>query len=363
MRGVMKVSIVDTSPVLAGSSAVEALRTTLELAELADHAGFSRYWLSELHGVPTHAGTSPEVAIAAVASRTRKLRVGSGAVLLNHRSPYRVAETFVQLHAMFPGRIDLGLGRATSGPLVDLALQQSRAVVLVEQKYEGKVVEVLQWFDGFHEEHRFAQVPFFPGVRGRPEPWILGSTPDSAVLAAGLGVAYCFAAFLNPAAARTSLELYRKKFRPSLFHTGRARPYSMVAVNAICAETEKEALRVQAAGEVVRRLAARGRLPNGIPSATDALARLGGPPEPTRYAPGSWPRSVAAAPGRLRGVLEAMVAEVGADELMIQDLIASPSDRLASYRLIADAFDLRGGTAPQPPAGAGSVSGGGLHAA
>ena len=359
----MKVSIVDMSPVLAGSTAIEALRTTMELAELADHAGFSRYWLGELHGLPTHGGTSPEVAIAAVASKTKHLRVGSGAVLMNHRSPYRVAETFVQLHAMFPGRIDLGLGRATSGPLIDLALQQSRAVVLAEQRYEGKLVEVLQWFDGFHDEHRFAQIPFFQNVPGRPEPWILGSTPASAVIAANLGVAYCFAAFLNPAAARTSLATYRRKFRPSLFHAGLDRPYSMLAVNAVCGETERQALRVQAAGELVRRLAATGRYPNGVPSAADALEQLGGPPEPTRYAPGSWPHSVAAAPGRLRDVLDAMVVEVGADELMIHDLIATPSDRLTSYHLIADAFELRASARPGAPARAGLVPGDDRHAA
>lgn len=359
----VKVSIADTSPVLAGSTAVEALQTTVELAELADHAGFSRYWVSELHGLPTHAGTSPEVTIAAIASRTRNLRVGSGAVLLNHRSPYRVAETFLHLHAMFPDRIDLGLGRATSGPLIDLALQQSRSVLLAEQKYEGKVVEILQWFDGFHEEHRFAQVQFFRGVRGRPEPWILGSSPESAVLAAGLGVAYCFAAFLNPAAARTSLGIYRRKFRPSLFSTGLAQPHSMLAVNAVCGKTEDEALRVQAAGEVVRRLAESGRLPNGVPSAADALAQLGSSLEPTRHVPGSWPRSVAAAPRRLREVLEAMVAEVRADELMIQDLIAAPSDRLTSYRLIAEAFDLRSNAPLRAPAVSAAASEGDTHAA
>jgi luciferase family oxidoreductase group 1 len=134
----MKISVVDTSPVLAGSTAVEAFRTTIELAQLADQAGYSRYWLSELHGVRTNAGTTPEVAVAAVASRTSNLRVGSGGVLLNHRSPYRVAETFLQLHAMFPGRIDLGIGRATSGRVIDCALQQTRSAVLPEENYEGR---------------------------------------------------------------------------------------------------------------------------------------------------------------------------------------------------------------------------------
>jgi luciferase family oxidoreductase group 1 len=358
----MKISIVDTSPVLAGSTAVEAFRTTVELAQLADQAGFSRYWLSELHGVLTNAGTTPEVAVAAVASRTSNLRVGSGGVLLNHRSPYRVAETFLQLHAMFPGRIDLGIGRATSGPLIDFALQRTRSAVLPEEDYEGQVVELLHWFDGFDDDQPFAKVPFFEGVAGRPEPWILGSSPSSAVVAARLGLAYCFAAFLNPAAAQMSLATYRREFRLSPFRAGLAEPYSMLGVNVVCGETETEALRVQAAGEIVRRLAGAGYLPNGVPSAAAAIDQLGGRPEPTRYVPGSWPRSLAAAPARLRELLEAMVAEVEADELIIQDLIGAPSDRLASYRLIAEAFDLPGGARPQAATAAGSAAAGDAHA-
>jgi alkanesulfonate monooxygenase SsuD/methylene tetrahydromethanopterin reductase-like flavin-dependent oxidoreductase (luciferase family) len=132
--------------------------------------------MAGLHGVRTNASTSPEIGIAAVASRTSNLRVGSGAVLFNHRSPYRVAETFVQLNAMFPGRIDLGLGRATAGPLIDFALQRSRTAVAADEPYEDKVAELLQWFDGFDDDHPFAKVPFFEGVAGRPEPWILGSS-------------------------------------------------------------------------------------------------------------------------------------------------------------------------------------------
>jgi luciferase family oxidoreductase group 1 len=353
----MKVSIVDTSPVLAGSTAVEAFRTTRQLAELADRAGYSRYWLSELHGVPTNAGAAPEVGVAAVASGTRNLRVGSGGVLLNHRSPYRVAETFVQLHAMFPGRIDLGFGRATSGPLIDFALQHYRSQVLEEESYEGKIVELMHWFDGFDDDHPFAQVPFYAGVSGRPEPWILGSTPFSAMLAGRLGLRYCFAAFLNPAAAQVSLATYRREFRPSAFQTGLTNPYSMVAIGAVCSETEEQALEVQAEGELVRRLAASGRLPDGVPSSAAAVGQLGGLPEPTRYVRGSWPRSVAAAPERLRALVQAMVAEVQADELMIQDLIGVAADRLASYRLIAEVFDLRGDAPRQAATAAGSPSG------
>lgn len=354
----MKVSIVDTSPVLAGSTAVEAYQLTLDLAELADQIGYSRYWIAELHGLTTNASTSPEAGIAAVASRTSNLRVGSGAVLLNHRSPYRVAETFVQLNAMFPGRIDLGLGRATAGPLIDFALQRSRTAAAPDEPYEDKVAEILHWFDGFDDGHPFARVPFFDGVTGRPQTWVLGSSPASAVVAARLGLPYCFAAFLNPAAAHTALASYRKEFRPSPFSTGWQSPYAMLGVNVVCGETEEDALRAQAGGEVVRRLASAGRLPKGVPTTADALDQLGGLPEPCRYTPGRWPMSIAAAPDRLRETLQSMAAEVEADEIIIQDLIAQRRDRLTSYRLLAESFDLRGNAEHEPVS---ATSGGAAH--
>jgi luciferase family oxidoreductase group 1 len=233
---------------------------------------------------------------AAVASRTSNLRVGSGGVLLNHRSPYRVAETFLQLHATFPGRIDLGIGRATSGRLIDFALHQTRSTVLPEESYHDQIAEMLFWFDGFDDDRSFAKVPFFEGVAGRPEPWILGSNRSGAMVAAHFGPAYCFAAPLNPTAAQVSLATYRREFQPSPFRLGLAKPHSMLGVNVVCAETEREALRVQAPGELVRRLAGAGHLPDGVPSADDAIDQLGGPPEPTRYVPGSWTRSIALRP-------------------------------------------------------------------
>ena len=341
----MKVSIVDTSPILAGSTATDAYQLTFDLAELADEIGYSRYWIAELHGIATNASTSPEIGIAAVASRTRNLRVGSGAVLFNHRSPYRVAESFVQLNAMFPGRIDLGLGRATAGPLVDRLLDPSRSAV-ADDPYEGKLDELLQWFDGFADDHPFTQVSFFDGVTARPETWILGSSPSSAILAARLGLPYCFAAFLNPAAAHAALAKYRTAFQPSRINTGLDRPYAMLGINVVCGESEEAALRAQAGGEVVRRLAAQGKLPRGVPTTADALLQLGGLPDAFRYTPGRWPASIAAAPERLHATIMSMAAEVEADEIVIQDLIADPTDRLTSYRLIAQAFDLRSNAEP-----------------
>jgi luciferase family oxidoreductase group 1 len=344
----MKISIVDTTPILAGTTAVEAFQLTLNLAGLADQLGYSRYWMAELHSAPSNASASPEIGIAAVAARTSNLRVGSGAVLVNHRSPYRLAETFVQLNAMFPDRIDLGLGRATRGPVIDFALQRSRRAAEADEPYEDKLVELLHWFDGFDDDHPFAQVPIFPGLAGRPQAWILGSTPGSAVVAGRLGLPYCFAAFLNPAAAHTALVTYRKEFRPSQFASGLQSPYTMLGVNVVCGETEEDALRAQAGGEVVWRLARTGRRPGAVPATVDAISQLGGLPKPYYYTPGRWPMCIAAAPDRLRDTLQAIADEVEADEVTVQDFIAEPGYRLTSYRLLAEAFGLRGNTEQKP---------------
>lgn len=222
--------------------------------------------------------------------------------------------------------LDLGLGRATAGPLIDFALQRSRTAAAADEPYEGKVVEILHWFDGFGDDHPFGQVPFFEGVTGRPQTWVLGSSPASSVVAARLGLPYCFAAFLNPAAAHTALANYRKEFRSSPFSTGLQSPYAILGVNVVCGETEEDAMRAQAGGEVVRRLASTGRLPKGVPTTADALDQLGGLPKP--------------------------------DEIIIQDLIAQRSDRLTSYRLLAEAFDLRGDTEQHPVS---ATSGGAAH--
>lgn len=335
----MRLSIVDLAQITAGTTAVAALDSTVRLAQLADRLGYSRYWLAEHHGSARMvASSSPEIMIARVAAATTTIRVGSGTVLLNQHSAFRVAESFRLLHALFPGRIDLGLGRASAGAALDLALRRDRTGES-HNDYDEQVVEVLTWYDNaFPEGHSFAGISLYPGVSGNPEPWLLGSSPNSAVLAGLLGLPYCFAGFLNPGAVRAALETYRREFRPSTFGTGSAEPHTMVALNVCCAPTESAAARIRASIELTF-VSSRG---GGVVLADDAVAALGGLPEPTRYRRGEWPRSISAAPDRLRETLEAMAAEVGADELMLQDLIADPADRRLSYELIARAFELSG---------------------
>ncbi|WP_016909356.1 LLM class flavin-dependent oxidoreductase [Streptomyces xiaopingdaonensis] len=338
----MELSIVDTSQVTEGGTAVDALRATGELAVLADRLGYARYWLAEHHGAGRlNASSSPEVMIARVASLTTGIRVGSGTVLLNHHSAFRIAETFRLLHSMFPGRIDLGIGRANGMPAVDLALQRERSELARYEDYGSQIVEVLTWFDGsWPDRHPFADVPVMPGVQGNPEPWVLGSTPSSAAAAGELGLPYCFAAFINPRAVRTALDAYRRAFTPSPFRTGLQAPRAMVGINVSCAETEEAAARLRASVELFYQRLSRGEFGDGMPLPGAAVSELGGVPEPTEYVPGEWPRQFSAAPARLREMLEAMAEEVGADGFVLQDLIASPSDRQRSYELIADTFEL-----------------------
>jgi len=345
----MRLSILDASPVTSGATAVDAFAATSALARSADRWGFDRYWVTELHGSRLNAGSTPEVTIAHVASVTERIRVGSGAALLNHRSPYAVAETFAQLDAMFPGRIDLGMGRATAGSLVDLALQRDRSQAPAPVDHEQQVAEVLTWLaHDFPAEHPFAQIPLAEGVEGGPEPWILGSSPSSGALAGRLGLSYAFAGFLAPHAAPAAIAAYRRAFDAAGSPGAREAPHVLLAINAACADSDEEAAAVGASAELVYRAAAGGRRLESVPTATDAARALGGIPPPTRHEPGRWPSTLSGGPERLRDVIERMAGEVGADEIAVQDMIADPAARQRSYELLAGAFALEGRPSPDP---------------
>lgn len=346
----MDLSLVDLSPVPPGGTPVDALRDTVALAQRVEELGYSRFWLAEHHGGSAVASSAPEVLIARVAAMTTRIRVGSGTVLLNHYSPYKVAEVFRTLHAMTPERIDLGVGRADGIPAADFALQRDRSAIQDFDDYDAQVTEVMAWLDSaFPAGHAFAGVPILPGVPGGPQPWVLGSSPGSAVVAGRLGLRYCFAAFINPGAATVAADTYRSSFRPSMFPSGLTRPRLALAVNAVVGETERDGDRLRATAELLRRRSSSPRAPQGpLPSADAAVAELGGVPAPTELSRGSWPKHLSGGPQRVRQMLESMAAEVGAHEIVLQDRIARRTDRIRSYELLADAFAL---PAQRPAAG------------
>lgn len=340
----MKLSIVDLGTVAPGTTESEALADSLETARHADAAGFHRIWFAEHHLSRSGASHHPELLIAAASRETSRIRLGSGAVLMNHYSPFKVAEMFTQLEAMAPGRIDLGMGRATAGPVLDLALQQNREQP-AQVSHQQQLMETLAWlYESFPEGHPFAGHPL-GGARsegaGVPQTWMLGSSPAGSALAAALGIGYTFAGFINPAGAVPALQTYRSTFQPQ--GHGIDRPRAMLAVNVTVGEDLEDGLRLADSPKgFYARLGRAGRAAGQVtvPAPEEAASEMtpAERDEPTSIVDGRWPRFVAGGPDEVRATLEQMIEQTGADELMVQDLIADPVARRRSHALLAEAF-------------------------
>src|SRR3954467_299267 len=210
----MRLSVLDQSPIAEGSTGSQALHNTIDLAQLTEALGYTRYWVAEHHGGPMLAGPSPEALIGPIASATRDIRVGSGGVMLPHYSPFKVAETFSVLAGLYPGRIDLGLGRAAgTDPMTTHALQRDRSRTMPDD-FPQQLAELLAYFEGtIPVSNPLARLQkLLPGRPETPEPWRLGSSPQGAVWAGELGLPYAFADFINPGGAEIA-GLYRREFR------------------------------------------------------------------------------------------------------------------------------------------------------
>jgi luciferase family oxidoreductase group 1 len=326
----MRLGVLDQSPIAEGSTGADALRNTLDLARLADELGYERYWLAEHHGTPMLAGASPEVLIAAIGGQTARIRVGSGGVMLPHYSPLKVAETFSMLAALYPGRIDLGIGRAPgTDPQTMLALQRDRRQAAPDD-FPEQLAELLAYLeDDFPRAHPLARLAALPGGPERPDVWLLGSSLQSALWAAELGLPYSFADFINPAGAEIA-RVYRERFLPS---RRRDAPELVVTVSAICAESDEEAERLAASARMVFSLFSSGRLipvPR-VERALEFLGENGGAPAGRRTVVGS--------PETVRAGLEEVAREYEADEVMVVTITYDHGARRRSYELIAEAFD------------------------
>lgn len=339
----MKLSIVDLGTVAPGTTETDALSDALATARHAEQVGFHRIWFAEHHLSRSGASHHPELLIAAAAMVTSSIRLGSGAMLMNHYSPFKVAEMFQQLEALAPGRTDLGMGRATAGPVLDAALQQNRRHP-AQADHQQQVLETLAWlYESFPEEHPFHGHPLMPSVPNRPQTWLLGSSPNGSNLAAGLGIGYTFAGFINPAGAAAALRHYREIFTPHGF--GLDSPRAILAVNVAVGDTHAEGLHLANSPKgFYARLGRAGRAAGSVmvPAPDEAAAELTPTEkdEPVSITGGRWPRFVAGGPSQVRATLEQMAAEAGADEIMVQDLIADPSARRRSHELLAEAFGL-----------------------
>jgi luciferase family oxidoreductase group 1 len=329
----MRLSVLDQSPIPAGSSGPAALAATLDLARLADTLGYHRYWVAEHHGGPMLAGPAPEVLIGPIAAATERIRVGSGGVMLPHYSPLKVAESFSLLSGLFPGRIDLGLGRASgTDPLTTYALQRDRRQASPDD-FPEQLAELLAHLeDDMPHDHPFARLGrSLPGRPEAPEPWLLGSSPQSAIWAAQLGLPYAFADFINRDGAAIATD-YQRRFDPGV---RLAAPRTAVATWALAAETEEEAWRLSASSRMAMAMLRRGRL-IPVPPVEQALRFLESEGEPLQSR-----RITAGTPEQVRAGLETIAAQYGADELIVVTITFDHAARRRSYELLADAFGLR----------------------
>jgi luciferase family oxidoreductase group 1 len=331
----MKLSIVDLSVVQPGGTAAQALQNSLHMAELADELGYERIWFAE-HHAKSLVGRAPEVLIAAAAERTKRIRLGSGAVLLNHYSAYRVAETYCTLNELNPGRIDLGIGRATAGHVIDRLLQQDRTKPYNADS-GSQLSELVAWLEGsFEPGSAPASVPIHT-IESRPQLHLTGTSAWSATAAAKRGLRYVFASFFNPLQTRENLELYRRHFQPSTGPTGVASPEVRLGLHVVCADSEMEARRQIAPVEVAYRYLAQGMLQFTEPSPDDAVRQLGGLPAAEPYRKGGFalPRYVVGTFDQVAEQLQAISEDLLVDEFVIQDMTTDWNARRHSYQLLA----------------------------
>ncbi len=333
----LRLSALDQSPVRSSSTPADAIRETIELARAADRLGYHRYWLAEHHSTPALAGPSPEVLIPQVAAVTSGIRVGSGGVMLQHYSALKVAESFRVLETLYPGRIDLGIGRAPgSDQLTARALAGPGGAGAGVDGFVDKVADVLGFLHGdLPAEHPFGNVLAMPTGPTSPEVWLLGSSDQSAILAAHFGVGFSFAHFINADGGAEVVHAYIRAFKPS---AAMPEPRASVAVFVVCAPTEEEAVRLAQSRDLFITRLYTGRL-SRYPTVAEA--------EAYEYSPREWMiveharrRRIVGTPAQCRERLEALAAEYGVDEAVVVTITETWETRVRSYELLAGAFGL-----------------------
>jgi luciferase family oxidoreductase group 1 len=359
MSSTLHLSVLDQAPVPDGSTASQALANSLSLAQHVDRLGYTRLWYSEHHAMPLLAGSAPEILIARAAAATSRIRVGSGGIMLPHYSALKVAEVFRTLDAMFPDRIDLGLGRAPGGGQLEAyALKRDRNAP-PKDDFPQQLAELRAFLDPSRWDlarpandprpHPFGNIHVAPASdTSAPDIWLLGSSMWSSVTAANEGLPYAFAHFFSAQGTRQAIEHYRRNFVPS---ATLAAPRATIAIGAICAPTDEEAQHLHTS---VRLLQRRIRMDDRRPVATpdDALRELSAlPSAPNPLIPFSagsldapddteFPRYVIGTPDKVAAQLRIIAGELNLDELIINTITHSHEARLRSYSLLAQEMNL-----------------------
>lgn len=328
----MRLSVLDQSPIISGHDARRAIEETLLLARRAEQLGYYRYWLAEHHAIAALADPAPELLLARLGAETRKLRVGTGGVLLPYYSAFRTAEAFRMLEALYPGRIDLGIGRAPGG---DARTAQAVAggAFPDASHFPQQIWQLVGHLDGtLPVDHPFKAVRVQPEVPTAPEVWLLGSSNYSGALAAQLGLPFSFAHFINPRGGDEVMRYYREHFQPGREQS----PRTIVCTFLICAQTDEDAERLAAPIDL-RRLHMALNVDSPVPTDEEA-ARHRYTTEERRYVIGQRPRAVIGSPQTCRAQLEEMARRYEADEMMVLTITGSYETRRRSYELLIGAF-------------------------
>jgi luciferase family oxidoreductase group 1 len=331
----LRLGVLDQSPVISGFSPGAAVAETVALAERADELGYARYWLAEHHAIAALADPCPEVLLARIGASTSRIRVGTGGVLLPYYSPLKVAEVFRMLEAIYPGRIDLGIGRAPGGDQLT-AQALSRGHYTFAEDFPQQVRDLVGFLDAaLPAAHPFARVKAQPAGASSPELWLLGSSDYSGALAALLGLRFAFAHFITAQGGDAVMHAYKSEFMPS---PRESVPRALLCVFVICAETDAEAERLAAPVDLRRLHMALG-VDSPVPTDAEAAAREYDDRE-RAYIRAQRTRVVLGNPDTVRTKLLGLAREYAADELMILTITGDYRTRRRSYELVAKAFEL-----------------------
>lgn len=332
---IMKLSVLDQSPISKGSNARIALKQTLQLATQAEQLGYTRFWLAEHHNTNGLASSSPEILISHIASHTSTIRVGSGGVLLPQYSPYKVAENFKTLEALFPERIDLGIGRSPGGATAT-RLALTDAIRRSMNEFPRQLRDLQGFlYDSLPAGHPYEEVKAAPVSDTRPEMWLLGISHRGARLAAENGMAFTYGHFISPSEGRRATEEYFTKFQPS---TALSEPKMNVCIFVVCAETEEEAEELALSQDLWLFNVGKGSDTQIL--SVDEAKKIPLDDGDMQIIRNNRRRTIIGTPEKVKQELMLLKEIYRTDEFMIITNIYDFQAKLRSYELLAKAFDL-----------------------
>ncbi len=331
----MRISVLDQSPIIENFSCGDAIQETINLAKEAEQLGFYRYWLAEHHNMRGLANPCPEILLPIIGAATKKIRIGTGGILLPYYSPLKVAETFNMLETLFPQRVDLGIGRAPGGDKLTADTLNDQAFADINS-FPDKVIETIAWLNNkFPKKHVFNNIKAMPESPTSPQIWLLGSSNYSSSLASYLGLRFAFAHFISAKGGNEASNNYRREFKKS---EKEEKPYNMVCVSVICANSQEKAEQLAAPLNHRRVSITTGK--EG-PIQTTEKSKLNNYSElENKVIEQNRDRSIIGCPKYVKEKLEAIKTEFNADEIMLLTITGDYRERISSYELVADAFEL-----------------------